>query len=187
MHIDCKEDYYYQESKRLRHEVLQQAEALKGNPLRVLIDNGIKMEVEITKYLLRPCANPDRENETPQKYWRDKAPVCFQGVFCWRRTCLRCSFWLQRWCQRVQSQACLSYAECSPSSPSYGKDKRLISILQGNEWFFLVFYLKTLFSPILFVLLHLRLPVATVVSSFYTERFKCVILSPKDLFVHQRQ
>ncbi len=63
--MEIKRDFHL---KRLRHEVLQQAEALKGNPLRVLIDNGIKMEVEITKYLLRPCANPDRENETPQKY-----------------------------------------------------------------------------------------------------------------------
>jgi len=62
MHIDCKEDYYYQESKRLRHEVLQQAEALKGNPLRVLIDNGIKMEVEITKSDLRTLVGKNTQS-----------------------------------------------------------------------------------------------------------------------------
>jgi len=45
--------YYYQESKRLRNEVLQQAEVLKGNPLRIHVDNGIRMEVEITKSDLR--------------------------------------------------------------------------------------------------------------------------------------
>lgn len=40
---------YYRESKRLRAEVLQQAELLKGNPLRFTITNGITMNVEITK------------------------------------------------------------------------------------------------------------------------------------------
>ena len=49
MSVNHSEDYYYQESKRLRKEVLLQAEALKGNPLRFRIDNGISMEVEITK------------------------------------------------------------------------------------------------------------------------------------------
>ena len=49
MSVDHSEDYYYRESKRLRNEVLLQAEALKGNPLRCHIDNGISMEVEITK------------------------------------------------------------------------------------------------------------------------------------------
>ena len=40
---------YYKESKRLREEVLKQAELLKGCPLRFIIKNGITMEVEITK------------------------------------------------------------------------------------------------------------------------------------------
>ena len=40
---------YYKESKRIRAEVLQQAELLKGNPLRFTITNGITMDVEITK------------------------------------------------------------------------------------------------------------------------------------------
>lgn len=53
MNKDCSEDYYYNESKRLRAEVLQQAEALKGKPLRVVIVNGISMDVEVTKSDLR--------------------------------------------------------------------------------------------------------------------------------------
>ena len=40
---------YYKESKRIREEVLQQADSLIGNPLRFTITNGITMEVEITK------------------------------------------------------------------------------------------------------------------------------------------
>ena len=43
------DEYYYRESKRPRAEVLQQAEALKGQPLRVVVENGITMEVEVTK------------------------------------------------------------------------------------------------------------------------------------------
>ena len=53
MSVNHSENYYYKESKRLRNEVLLQAETLKGNPLRVRIDNGIKMNVEITKSDLR--------------------------------------------------------------------------------------------------------------------------------------
>ncbi len=40
---------YYKESKRIREEVLQLAELLKGNPMRFLITNEITMQVEITK------------------------------------------------------------------------------------------------------------------------------------------
>lgn len=40
---------YYKESKRIRTEVLQQAELLIGNPMRFTITNGITMDVEITK------------------------------------------------------------------------------------------------------------------------------------------
>ena len=43
------EDEYYIESKRIRKEVLAMAEALKDNPLRFTITNGITMDVEITK------------------------------------------------------------------------------------------------------------------------------------------
>ena len=40
---------FYKESKRLRDEVLKQAEQLKGKPLRFVITNEITMRVEITK------------------------------------------------------------------------------------------------------------------------------------------
>lgn len=40
---------YYRESKRIRAEVLQQAELLKGNPMHFVITNEITMHVEITK------------------------------------------------------------------------------------------------------------------------------------------
>jgi hypothetical protein len=40
---------FYKESKRIREEVLQQAELLKGRPLRFIITNEITMRVEITK------------------------------------------------------------------------------------------------------------------------------------------
>ena len=40
---------FYKESKRIREEVLQQAELLKGSPLRFTITNEITMRVEITK------------------------------------------------------------------------------------------------------------------------------------------
>lgn len=43
------DDDYYIESKRLRAEVLAQANILKENPLRFTITNGITMDVEITK------------------------------------------------------------------------------------------------------------------------------------------
>ena len=42
------EDYYIV-SKRLRNEVLKQAEQLKGHPMRFIITNHITMRVEITK------------------------------------------------------------------------------------------------------------------------------------------
>lgn len=44
---------YYKESKRIRAEVLQEAEFLKGNPMRFTVSNGITMDVEITKSDLR--------------------------------------------------------------------------------------------------------------------------------------
>lgn len=43
------EEEYYKESKRIREEVLRQAELLKGHPLRFIITNEITMRVEITK------------------------------------------------------------------------------------------------------------------------------------------
>lgn len=43
------EEDYYKESKRIRKEVMQQAELLKEHPLRFIITNEITMRVEITK------------------------------------------------------------------------------------------------------------------------------------------
>ena len=64
MSVNHSEDYYYQESKRLRNEVLLHAEALKGNPLRFRIDNGISMEVEITKSDLKTIVSKaSRDNK----------------------------------------------------------------------------------------------------------------------------
>ena len=42
-------DDFYRESKRLRKEVLQMADALRYSPMRFTITNEITMEVEITK------------------------------------------------------------------------------------------------------------------------------------------
>lgn len=55
---------YYKESKRLRDEVLQQANLLKGNPLRFTVTNGIVMDVEITKSDLKTIVSKaSRDNK----------------------------------------------------------------------------------------------------------------------------
>ena len=43
------EEDYYNESKRLRLEVMRMADTLRDNPMRFTVTNGITMEVEITK------------------------------------------------------------------------------------------------------------------------------------------
>ena len=58
------EDEYYKESKRLRAEVLAQADDLKDHPLRFIITNGITMEVEITKTDLKTIVSKaSRDNK----------------------------------------------------------------------------------------------------------------------------
>ena len=58
------EDDYYLESKRLRKEVLQIADALKSKPMRFSITNGITMEVEITKSDLKTIVSKaSRDNK----------------------------------------------------------------------------------------------------------------------------
>jgi hypothetical protein len=58
------EDEYYKESKRLRAKVLVQAEALKDHPLRFTVNNGITMEVEITKTDLKTIVSKaSRDNK----------------------------------------------------------------------------------------------------------------------------
>ena len=58
------EDYFYRESKRLRMEVLQMADALKEEPMRFTITNGIRMNVEITKSDLKTIVSKaSRDNK----------------------------------------------------------------------------------------------------------------------------
>ena len=58
------QDEYYIESRRLRAEVLQMAETLKGNPIRFIITNGITMRVEITKSDLKTLVSKNvRDNK----------------------------------------------------------------------------------------------------------------------------
>jgi len=55
---------YYKESKRIRAEVMQQADLLKGNPMRFTITNGIAMDVEITKSDLKTIVSKaSRDNK----------------------------------------------------------------------------------------------------------------------------
>ena len=55
---------YYKESKRIREEVMQQADSLIGNPLRFTITNGITMDVEITKSDLKTIVSKaSRDNK----------------------------------------------------------------------------------------------------------------------------
>lgn len=57
-------DNFYDESKRLRAEVLQQAELLKEHPMRFTITNGITMNVEITKSDLKTIVSKaSRDNK----------------------------------------------------------------------------------------------------------------------------
>ena len=57
-------DDFYRESKRLRKEVLQMADALKYSPLRFTITNEITMEVEITKSDLKTIVSKaSRDNK----------------------------------------------------------------------------------------------------------------------------
>ena len=61
--LRSQEDFY-KESKRLRQEVLSQAEQLKGHPLRFSIVNGISMDVEITKTDLKTIVSKaSRDNK----------------------------------------------------------------------------------------------------------------------------
>ena len=55
---------FYKESKRIRNEVLQMADALKEQPLRFTITNGITMEVEVTKSDLKTIVSKaSRDNK----------------------------------------------------------------------------------------------------------------------------
>jgi len=57
-------DDFYRESKRLRKEVLQMADALKYSPLRFTITNEITMDVEITRSDLKTIVSKaSRDNK----------------------------------------------------------------------------------------------------------------------------
>ena len=57
-------DNFYRESKRLRKEVLQMADALKYSPLRFTITNEITMDVEITRSDLKTIVSKaSRDNK----------------------------------------------------------------------------------------------------------------------------
>ena len=46
------------------------------------VDYTVKLVIGVKNgNVLWPCPHANRKGKTPQKYWRDKAPVCFQGVF----------------------------------------------------------------------------------------------------------
>ena len=58
------QDDFYIESKRIRSEVLQMADALKGKPLRFTITNVITMDVEITRSDLKTIVSKaSRDNK----------------------------------------------------------------------------------------------------------------------------
>ncbi|UKK48180.1 hypothetical protein L6475_13385 [Prevotella sp. E9-3] len=58
------QDDFYIESKRLRKEVLQLAERLKEHPMHFTVNNGITMEVEITKSDLKTIVSKaSRDNK----------------------------------------------------------------------------------------------------------------------------
>lgn len=53
---------FYEESKRLRGEVLRMANALKDNPMRFSITNVISMDVEITKSDLKTIVSKNTQD-----------------------------------------------------------------------------------------------------------------------------
>lgn len=56
---------YYLESKRLRDETLRKAEILKKNPLSFSINNGISMDVVVTKSDIKTIVS---KNTTDNKF-----------------------------------------------------------------------------------------------------------------------
>ena len=71
---------YYQESKRIKEEVLQQAELLKSSPLRFIITNEITMRVEITKTDLKTIVSKnvgdDKFNAIKNALAKEYAQAC---------------------------------------------------------------------------------------------------------------
>ena len=78
------EDYYI-ESKRLREEVIQMADALKDNPMRFVVTNGITMDVEITKSDLKTIVSKNtqdnRFNAFKNKMAQDLRGFLFKATY----------------------------------------------------------------------------------------------------------
>ena len=53
---------FYEESKRLRGEVMRLADDLKNNPIRFTITNGITMKMEITKSDLKTIVSKNTQD-----------------------------------------------------------------------------------------------------------------------------
>jgi len=56
------EEEYYIESRRLRKETMQMADALKGSPMRFVVTNVITMDVEITKSDLKTIVSKNTQD-----------------------------------------------------------------------------------------------------------------------------
>jgi len=56
------EEEYYIESRRLRKETMQMADALKGSPMRFVVTNVITMYVEITKSDLKTIVSKNTQD-----------------------------------------------------------------------------------------------------------------------------
>ena len=60
--MERTEEEYYNESRRLREETMLMADALRDNPMRFTITNGITMDVEITKSDLKTIVSKNTQN-----------------------------------------------------------------------------------------------------------------------------
>ena len=61
---DRTQEEYFAKSRRIRREVLQLAEQLKGNPMHFIVTNEITMRVEITKTDLKTIVSKNvRDNK----------------------------------------------------------------------------------------------------------------------------
>lgn len=76
---------WYAESKRIKAETLIIAESLKGNPMRFKTNNGIPMDVEMTKSDLKTIVNkatPDNKfNAIKNKLAQDIQGFINKGTY----------------------------------------------------------------------------------------------------------
>ena len=66
---------WFQESQRIKSETLKIADSLKGNPLNFIVNNGIELNVELTKSDLKTIVNKatqdNRFNAFKNKFAQD--------------------------------------------------------------------------------------------------------------------